>query len=71
MQNEMKSLQDNKACSLVQLPKGRKIIATKWVFKRKCDNVGNIIRHKARLEAKGCSQEFGYNYIETFSPVVR
>lgn len=71
MEAEHQSLIDNKTWILVDLPAQRKAIANKWVFKRKLGANGMVVRYKARLVVKGCSQRAGIDYAETFSPVVR
>ena len=71
MNREMESLKSNQVWKLVEPPSDRKIIGSKWVFKRKIDANGVVERHKARLVAQGCTQKFGLDYEETFSPVVR
>ena len=71
METEMKSLLSNKVWELVKPPPNRKIIGSKWVFKWKIDANGIVERYKARLVAQGCTQKFGLDYEETFSPVVR
>ena len=71
MEKEMESLQKNDVWDLVELPKGRKAVGSKWVFKLKVGPDGMVHRHKARLVAQGFSQKYGLDYDETFSPVVR
>ena len=71
MEKEMKSLHENKVWNLVELPKDRKVVGSKWVFKQKVGANGSVERYKARLVAQGFSQKFGLDYDETFCPVVR
>ncbi|KAG5672409.1 hypothetical protein PVAND_002540 [Polypedilum vanderplanki] len=71
MDQEIKSLCDNDAWCLVDLPVGRKAVGSKWVFKKKEDQEGNIIEYKARLVAQGYSQNYGEDYDEVFAPVTR
>ena len=71
MQREMQSLEENDVWTLVELPKGRKAIGSKWVYKVKINADGTPERYKARLVAQGFSQRQGVDYDETFCPVVR
>lgn len=71
MNEEYQSLMDNKTWELCELLANRKSIKHKWVFKTKKDENGQITRYKARLVIKGCSQKYGVDYDEIFSPVVR
>ena len=71
MQREMESIASNNVWTLVESPKDRKPISSKWVFKRKIGPDGSVCSYKARLVAQGFSQKIGIDYDETFSPVVR
>ena len=68
---EYASLLENDTWELVKLPKGRKAIGCKWVFRVKYDGNGEVDRFKGRLVAQGFSQKYGIDYEETFSPVAR
>ena len=70
MEREMASLKANDVYDLVELPKDRKVVGSKWVYKRKVKADGSIERFKSRLVAQGFSQKAGQDYDETFSPVV-
>ena len=56
MGKEMKSLQESEVWDLVKLPSGRKPVGSKWVFKVKTDEDGNVERYKARLVAQAFTQ---------------
>jgi Reverse transcriptase (RNA-dependent DNA polymerase) len=61
----------NKNWSKVDLPKDRKAIGSRWIFKLKCNEHGEIERYKARLVAQGFTQVYGTDYDEVFAPVAR
>lgn len=71
MENEMKSLKENNTWILVDRPKDRKLISCKWLFKIKTNADGSLDKYKARLVARGYTQEEGVDYYDTFSPVAR
>nr|GEY90714.1 hypothetical protein [Tanacetum cinerariifolium] len=53
------------------LPKGKRAIGSKWVFRNKKNERGIMIRNKARLVAQGHTQEEGIDYDEVFALVER
>ncbi|GKD03516.1 ribonuclease H-like domain-containing protein [Tanacetum coccineum] len=71
MNDEMDALLRNDTWEITDLPKDRKSIGSKWVFKIKYKSDGEIDRYKTRLVAKGFNQKEGIDYEETFSPVIK
>ncbi|KAC9702930.1 hypothetical protein E3N88_45366 [Mikania micrantha] len=71
MQLELLQFKKQQVWELVPLPQGKCAIGTKWVFRNKTDENGQIIKNKARLVVQGFSQEEGIDYDETFAPVAR
>ena len=72
MQEEMESLHKNGTWDMVRLPKRKKVIRCKWVFKKKEGTPGvENARYKVRLVAKGYNHILGVDFIDLFSPVVK
>lgn len=70
MNDEMDSLLSNHTWELANLPKGKKALHNKWVYRIKEEPDGSK-RYKARLVVKGFQQKEGVDYTEIFSPVVK
>lgn len=71
METEINALQLNQTWTLVDLPKGKKIVGCKWVYTIKLRPDTSLDWFKARLVAKGYSQTYGMDYTDTFSPVTK
>ena len=71
MEEEITALEQNQTWDLVPKPRDVKAISCKWVYKIKRRPDGSIERYKARLVARGFSQQYGLDYDETFSPVAK
>jgi len=56
---------------LVPRPNDKNVIGTKWIFKKKLNENGDVIRNKARLVCKGYTQQEVIDFKETFAPVAR
>jgi len=71
MREELESLIERKVFGPIQeAPDGYTQVGNRWVFVRKRNEVGTIIRYKARLVAQGFSQRPGYDFDNTYSPVM-
>ncbi|GJR95954.1 putative ribonuclease H-like domain-containing protein [Tanacetum coccineum] len=71
MQDELLQFKLLKVWTLVDLPRDKWAIGTKWVFRNKKDERGIVVKNKARLVAQGHTQEEGIDYDEVFAPVAR
>ncbi|MCO5584646.1 hypothetical protein L7F22_038577 [Adiantum nelumboides] len=69
MKRKLSSIAKNKTWEVVPLPKGRKALPCKWVYKKKI--ASNVENYKVRLVAKGFKQEYGVDFQEIFSLVVK
>nr|GFD09670.1 retrovirus-related Pol polyprotein from transposon TNT 1-94 [Tanacetum cinerariifolium] len=47
------------------------VITLKWIYKVKLDELGGILKNKARLVARGYRQEEGIDFEESFALVTR
>jgi histone deacetylase 1/2 len=71
MKDEIAALHANATWSLVPFDPSMNIVGCRWVYKIKRRADGAINRYKARLVARGFTQQEGIDYSETFSHVVK
>jgi hypothetical protein len=67
----MNALEKNNTWDLVRLPSGKKPIGCKWMFTVKYNSNRTLERYKAQLVAKGYTQTYGIDYLETFTPMAK
>ena len=71
MNEELDQIEKNQTWDLVPRPKDKNVIGTKWVFKNKMNEDGQVVGNKARLVCKGYAQVEGVDFEETFALVAR
>ena len=71
IETELQQLEDMGVWKLDNQPEDMIPIGNKWVLTRKYDREGKLIKYKARLVVKGCAQRPGFDFNETYTPVVR
>jgi hypothetical protein len=68
---ELASLRKFGVYTIKQVPKGAKLVQTKWVYRVKRDENGKVSKFKVRLVMKGFTQQEGVHFHATFAPVAR
>ncbi|GJW45026.1 putative ribonuclease H-like domain-containing protein, partial [Tanacetum coccineum] len=71
MQEELNEFERLEVWELVPRPDKVMVITLKWIYKVKLDELGGILKNKARLVARGYRQEEGIDFEESFAPVAR
>ena len=73
MEDELGNIDKMGTWELVDLPAGRTPIGCRWVYAKKTNEKGEIVKYKARLVAQGFSQKPGIDFSNngTFAPVMR
>ncbi|CAM8975422.1 unnamed protein product [Rhodiola kirilowii] len=71
MTDEINALLKNQTWILVPPSPSQHVVGSKWIFRIKRKPDGSVERYKGRLVAKGFHQQYGIDYDETFSPVIK
>ena len=71
MQDEMNSLYENNTFESVDLPRDKKALKNKWVYRLNTEENSSHPRYKARLVVKSFGQKQGIDFDEIFPPVVK
>ncbi|KAI7946252.1 hypothetical protein MJO29_010779 [Puccinia striiformis f. sp. tritici] len=66
---ELAAMKDLKVWSIEILPGDESLLGTVWVFRKKKDSEGIVVKFKARLCAQGSQQKSGYGF--TYAPTGR
>ncbi|GKG11316.1 ribonuclease H-like domain-containing protein, partial [Tanacetum coccineum] len=68
MNNKIEAFNRNDTWTVCDLPVERKAVGSKWLWKIKYKSTDEIVRYTV---AKGFSQREGFDYLKTFSHVVK
>jgi hypothetical protein len=68
VQEELSNLADLDVWEVRLVPVGTRVLGARWVFAQKFNDLGAVIRFKARYVAKGYSQVEGDSFWSTFAP---
>nr|GEW22274.1 retrovirus-related Pol polyprotein from transposon TNT 1-94 [Tanacetum cinerariifolium] len=71
MQEELNKFERLEVRELVPRPDKVMVITLKWIYKVKLDELGGILKNKARLVARGYCHEEGIEFKESFALVAR
>ncbi|GKF63911.1 retrovirus-related pol polyprotein from transposon TNT 1-94, partial [Tanacetum coccineum] len=71
MQEELNEFEHLEVWELVPRPDRVMIITLKWIYKVKLDELGGLLKNKARLVARGYHQEEVIDFEESFALVTR
>nr|GEW29523.1 hypothetical protein [Tanacetum cinerariifolium] len=71
MQEELNEFKQLEVSELVPRPNKVMVITLKCIYKVKLDELGGILKNKARLVTRGYRQEKGIDFEESFAPVAR
>lgn len=69
MNEELDQIEKNNTWELVPRPANKNVIGSKWVFKNKMNEQGQIVKNKSRLVCNGYAQVEEKDFDEAFSPV--
>jgi hypothetical protein len=69
MHEKLENFERNQVWTLVEPPRDVNVIGTKWIFKNKQGEDGEVVRNKARLVGQGFSQVEGLDFGKTFALV--
>nr|GEY51441.1 hypothetical protein [Tanacetum cinerariifolium] len=70
-QEELNEFERLEVWELIPRPDKVMVITLKWIYKVKLDELGGILKNKARLVARGYRQEEGIDFQESFASVAR
>lgn len=71
MSKEIEMLRAQDIFEVVQRPKDKNVIGSKWVYAVKWNESGELDKRKARVVVKGYTQVIGENYDKTYALVAQ
>lgn len=71
LEEELNQIEKNQTWEFFPRPKDKNVIGTKWIFRNKLNENGQVVRNKSRLVCKGYAQVEGIYFEDNLSPVSR